>query len=376
MDERLATARLTVDLRALKRNWRQLDGLAPEAATGAAIKANGYGLGLEQVAVALCEAGCRHFFVAIPHEGVRARQVVPDAEIFVLAGLTGDNAAFYHEADLTPVLNSLGDIALWAEWSRKSGHRRPCAIHIDTGMNRLGLTIAEARALATDEAHRHSVTPSLLMSHLACADDSANAMTGRQAALFEEIRAFFPNVRASLVNSGGLLSGICQPHDIARPGIALYGGEAIDGSVGPVEAVATLEGRILQVRGATRGETVGYGAAAKLRRNSRIAIVGLGYGDGLMRSASGSGVPLRNFSHGAIGHLSGHAVPVLGRVSMDLTAFDVTDVPEADMDKSEWIEIFGKNVAVDDFARAAGTIGYEVLTAMGPRSHRVYLGRQ
>lgn len=374
MDERLATARLTVDLAALIRNWRSLDNIVPPAATGAAVKSDGYGLGLVEVVTALTNAGCRHFFTANADEGLRARKVSPDAEIFVLAGLTGSNAAIYHEGGLTPVLNSIDDIALWAEWCRKIGMRRPCAIHVDTGMNRLGLSMEETLSFTGDADRLHSVTPSLVMSHLACADQPGNAMNAQQAALFDEVQTMFPGVRGSLANSAGLLTDKRYAHDITRPGIALYGGEAVDGLSTTTETVAMLEGRILQIRSASKGDTVGYGATAVLERDSRIAIAGLGYGDGVMRAASGSGVPMRSLSEGAHAHLAGHAVPVIGRISMDLTAFDVSDVPEATLESAQWIEMFGDNIALDDFARAAGTIGYELLTAMGNRAHRVYRG--
>jgi len=372
MDERLATARLTIDLGPLVRNWKRLAGFAPGAAVGAAVKADGYGLGLAQVTTALSNAGCVHFFTANAGEAVELRRNAPDAEIFVLGGLTQRNAPFYREANLTPVLNCTDDIAVWAEHCRATGLRRPCALHVDTGMNRLGLSMEEAIGFAGDEKRRHSISPSLVMSHLACADRPKAQMNALQKALFDQVRENFPGIRASLANSAAILSDPGFAYDIVRPGIALYGGEAVEDTVGPMENVAALEARILQIRVAKKGETVGYGASVTLERKTRIAICGIGYGDGLMRAASGSGVPLRRLLPGAQGHVAGRDVPVLGRISMDLTAFDVTDVQEAELAKCEWIELFGDNIALDDFARAAGTIGYEVLTAMGQRAARVW----
>lgn len=372
MDERLSTARLTIDTGAIARNWKKLAELAPGAAVAAAVKADGYGLGAGQVATALIKAGCAHFFTANAGEAVELRHHAADAEIFVLAGLTGENAPFYREANLVPVLNSIEDIETWAETCRATGLRRPCAIHVDTGMNRLGLSIEEATAFTGDEERRHAVSPSLVMSHLACADRPEHEMNTRQKVLFDEVRELFPGVRASLVSSAGLMGHPDFAYDIARPGMALYGGEAIEGSTGPIEAAATLEARILQIRYARKGETVGYGASATLERDSLIAVCGIGYGDGLMRSASGSGVPMRQVTPGASGYVAGCHVPVLGRISMDLTAFDVTDVPEPELSRAEWIELFGHNIPLDDFARAAGTIGYEVLTGMRHRAARVW----
>lgn len=371
-DERLATARVTIDLGALASNWRALSAITPDADTGAAIKADAYGLGLEPIVKTLAQAGCTIFFTANAEEGIRCRRVAPDCEIFVLAGLTETNAPFYREASLTPVLHCLNDIEIWSGWAQKTGLRRPCAIHVDTGMNRLGLRTEEAKAFAQDEERKFSVTPVLIMSHLACADDPKHPMTKRQQADFDEIRDLFAGVRASLANSAGVLQDRGLGYDVTRPGIALYGGQAIQGRIEPMQNVVTLEGRILQVRTAKKGETVGYGATATLERDSVLAIAGLGYGDGVFRAASGSGVPMRALSPGAKVFLAGHDAPIVGRISMDLTAFDVTDIPQAKLESTEWIEFFGPNIALDDFARSAGTIGYEVLTGLSRRAARFY----
>ena len=373
VDERLATGRVTIDLAAVRTNWRDMAARAPGAVTGAAVKADAYGLGIQAVTGALASEGCRHFFAATPDEGVRAREVAGDSEIFVLGGLTEDNAPFYREAALTPVLNDPGDAALWAEWCRRSGMRRPAALHVDTGMNRLGMTMAEARTFAERNAASHDVILVLVMSHLACGDDSSHPKNAEQRSAFGEIAGLFDGTRASLANSAGVFLGPDYHFDVTRPGIALYGGEAGAPGDNPMRPAVTFEGRILQLRHAKKGETVGYGASTTLTRDSAIAVAGVGYGDGVLRSASGSGVPMRQLCPGAAGWLAGtngHGwpVPILGRISMDLTAFDVTDVPEEARRAAQWIEIFGSNRPLDAFARAAGTIGYEGLTAM---EHRV-----
>ncbi|MEZ5872547.1 MAG: alanine racemase [Nitratireductor sp.] len=369
----LSTARLTVDLGAIARNWKLLGSFAPNAATGAAVKANAYGMGLEQVTATLAQAGCRHFFVATPGEGIRARKVAANAEIFVLGGLTERNAPHYQEAGLIPVLNDPGEMEIWARRCRQTGNRKPCALHFDTGMGRLGLDESQAMELAAENARLNSISPVLIMSHLACADDPKHPMNAHQKQAFDRLCQGFPGIMASLANSAGILGQESFGYDLTRPGIALYGAEAIDGTVGPMGTVAKFEARILQVRHARKGETVGYGATHVLARDSVITTVGAGYGDGLPRSASGDGVALRAQFPGAVGHVCGRDVPLIGRVSMDSCMFDVTDIPLAQLEKTEWIELFGDNIAVDDLARASGTIGYEVLTGMRDRCERVYL---
>ena len=371
VDERLVTGRLTIDLQVLVRNWKWLAAKAPNSAMGVSLKADGYGLGSPQIGKALALAGCRHFFTANPLEGTELRRVTDDAEIFILSGLTEKNAAHYNEASLTPVLNSLDDIEVWANWSRKSGQRQPCALHIDTGMNRLGLTPEEALQFLGNEEIRHSVTENLIISHLACADEADHSKNAEQLEVFDEVAAQFEGSRKSLANSAGIILGEEYQYDICRAGIAVYGGE-FSNMAGPLEPVAKLEGRILQIRNSNPGETVGYGGTHTLQKDTRIAIAGLGYGDGIHRAVSGSGVAMRQLTGGAKGWIGGYEVPVVGRVSMDLTAFDVSHIPESILNENSWIEFFGENAPLADFAKAAGTIDYEVLTSMGSRVHRVY----
>lgn len=372
IDEQLATARVTIDLKALATNWKTLSAHAPRAKTGAAVKADAYGLGLEPVVSSLANAGCSIFFAAIPNEGVRCRRVAPDAEIFVFAGLTGENASIYLENGLTPVLNCMSDIKIWAELAKNTGPRHQCAIHIDTGMNRLGLTLEEAREFTITTDWRSSVNPVLIMSHLACADDPDHPMTEIQKVQFDAALKLFPGIRASLANSAGILLGRGLDYDVTRPGIALYGGEAISGRIGPMKNVITLEGRILQIRNAMKGQTVGYGATATLERDRVLAIVGCGYGDGVLRAASGSGVPMRERTPSTKGYIAGREISCVGRISMDLTTFDVTDVPPEDLENSQWVQFIGPKVGLDEFARSAGTIGYEVLTGLSHRAARNY----
>lgn len=374
-DERIANARLTVDLSALRHNYVTLRKLAKNAETGAVVKADGYGLGMEMVAPALAKAGCKRFFVATTAEGTALRPLVGDADIFVLSGCDSTAcAAVQGEASLIPVLQSPGAIRLWAGHWEKFSTKMPCAIMVDTGMNRLGLNRSEALSFSRQNARDHLVSPVLVMSHLACADEPASKMNRRQLESFQEIAAAFEGVDSSLANSAGILLGEEYHFDLTRPGIALYGGEAINGVANPMRPVGVLEARILQIRRGRTGETVSYGGATALKRETDIAVVGTGYADGYHRAASAGGVPLRSaipqFGHGWI---AGHKVPMLGRVTMDQTMFDITDLAPGSVKSGDWIELFGRNIPLDDVARAAGTIGYELLTSQRHRGLRRYI---
>ena len=360
----LAGGRVTVDLAALVANWRTVATEAAGAETAAVLKANGYGSGLQQAGAALAKAGCRTFFVARPGEGLLLRKVATDAAIYVLDGLPPDAADQYIASDLRPVLGSLSEIGEWAEAKRR-GATTGSALHIDTGMNRLGLTLAEAREIADDRDLLAALAPSLVMSHLACADTPAHPLNTRQLAAFREARALFPGVPASLANSAGAYLGPDYRFGMVRPGIALYGAQFLPDRP-PLKPVVTLEARILQVRDAAPGDTVGYGAVETIRHPARIAVLAAGYADGYHRAASSSdGRP------GARVFIRGRSAPLVGRVSMDLIAVDVTEIPE--VDRGDWAELFGPNVPVDEVAAHAGTIGYELLTGLGSRYERRYV---
>jgi alanine racemase len=368
----VANARITIDLAAIAANWRTLAAMAPDSATGAAVKADGYGLGLETVMRALAGAGCRHFFVANAGEAFSARAVDGQAEIFMLSGLDEADADDLGAARIVPVVNSFREAQIWALRNDTAGTPLPCALHFDTGLNRLGLRPDEAERLAGDPSLLQRLAPGLAMSHFACADDPHHPMNGEQAGRFRAILARLPKMRASLANSAGILQQAGHGFDLTRPGIALYGGEAIDGGCPQIRPAVRFDARILQVYEAKRGESVGYGATQVLERDSVIAVAGAGYADGLPRAASGSGVAMRKaHPQGGMGAIGGRRVPYCGRVSMDLCAFDVTDLPPGFVRPGGWVEIFGDTIALDDFARAAGTIGYEVLTGLSRRAERI-----
>jgi len=359
--------RLTINLKALVSNWQKLCELSGLANASAVVKADAYGLGLENVSRALSDAGCTRFFVAMAEEGVRLRSIDPEADIFVLNGIVDETIGTIRNHKLTPVLSSPEQLDMWQV--RDGG---PYALHVDTGMNRLGLRPEEA----ADFAQSNSISNvKLLMSHLACADDINHPKNGGQLERFKQVAKHFPDTPKSLANSAGITHGPDFHFDITRPGISIYGGEAVNDVPNQYEVVVTAEARILQIRYTKAGETVGYGATQMLERDTRIAICSAGYADGFHRASSMTGVPLRDAnSNGGHGAINGKRVPLLGRVSMDLTAFDVTDLSDAELEGAEWFELFGPTIAVDDAARACGTIGYELLTSLGGRYRREWVG--
>ncbi|WP_019995683.1 alanine racemase [Aureimonas ureilytica] len=360
---------VTIDGWALKSNWRHLANLAPGARTGAAVKADGYGLGAALVAKALFAAGCREFFVAWASEGVEVRQALANTNcrIFVLQGLDAEAAELCRAHRLIPVLSTLDDVRLFAE-AASGALPAPAALQFETGMNRLGLDEADARK-ALGLARQGGFDVTLVMSHLACADDPDSPENDRQRQSFERLAALFPHVARSLANSGGVFLGAPFHFDLTRPGIALYGGETGLDPLGAIRPVVTLHARILQVHTAPRGEAAGYGASARLERATRIATVGIGYADGYPRAASGV-TPLRASEPAPEMAIGGHRAPVLGRISMDMTLLDVTDLPEDAVRPGEVAEVFGPTVPLDEVARRCGTISYELLTSLGPRVQR------
>ena len=333
---------LSIDLGAVVGNWRRL-GAAHGAPCAAVLKADGYGLGAAPVGRALAAAGCRHFFVAHLAEGLALRAALgPGAMVAVLNGFAaGADGA----AGLTPVLNSLADV---------SAHQgRPAILQLDTGMARLGVPPEECSQLA-------GLQPLFLMTHLACADRSDHPLNAAQAGRFAAARALFPGVAASLAASSGIFLGPDFASDLARPGAALYGLNPTPGRPNPMLSVVRLEAPVLQVREIPAGTPVGYGASWVAERPSRVATVAAGYADGYLRALSGR----------AIASFQGQPVPLIGRVSMDLTTFDVTDLPA--LRPGDALTLIGPGCTPDDLAERAGTIGYEILTSLGARYRRQY----
>lgn len=367
----LAGAVLTVDLAALRHNWLSLSRRASPAQCGAAVKGDAYGLGVAPVALSLWQAGCRSYFVARPAEGAELRAILPHADIYVLDGLFSGQAAYYVQHNLRPALISLTEAEAWAAYGKAHGVRPPCALHADTGINRLGFPLEELNALLANGPLLAALNVSLLMSHLACADEPGHPMNARQRDAFAALRRRLPGVPASLANSSGMFLGGGYTHDLTRPGLALYGGNPTPEKPNPMQPVAILEARILQVKTIGPGETVGYGGSWQAKRQTRVAILGAGYRDGVPRALSSRG------PHGpAQVAVGGKRCPVIGRVSMDVMAVDVTDLPAESAAVGAHAEIFGRHISIDEAASWAGTISYELLTRLGSRYARLYTGEE
>ncbi|MGN6460512.1 MAG: alanine racemase [Pseudolabrys sp.] len=359
---------LTVDLDAIVANWKALGRRATPAECSAVVKADAYGCGLEQVGAALAKAGCKTFFVADLSEARRLRAVAPQATIYVLGGLLPGTGPTFADLNISPCIGSLVELAEWDAFVAQSGGHGQFALHVDTGMNRLGLTAAEAAAMATRiRGEHHGIA--LLMSHFACADTPEHALNERQIKLFREIRLLYRGIPASIANSSGIFLGAPAHCDLVRPGYALYGGNPTPGRTNPMRAAIDLRGRILQVREVAKGDSVGYGAAWSAPRSARIAIVSLGYGDGFPRAAGAA-----DRTAGTQAVVGGKLCPLAGRISMDLLAIDVSELPPGTAKRGDLATLIGDEIGIDDVGAAARTIGYEVLTNLGKRYHRIYRG--
>lgn len=357
---------LTVDLSAIEENWRTLSRQLVDVECGAVVKANAYGLGLEAVTAKLAQAGCKTFFVADLMEARRVRARAPEATTYVLNGFLSEAGKGFIEVGAQPTINSLAEFAEWEAFRAAQNWRGHAALHVDTGMNRLGISVEEAAALALRiQSGDHGIT--LVMSHLACAESPDHPLTAKQIGLFREIHLLYRDIPASLVNSSGVFLSNSVHYDLARPGAALYGINPTPGRPNPMRNVVELTGRILQVRFVERGETVGYGATWQAKRNSRIAVAALGYADGILRTASGT-----ENEQGGAAIIAENRCPIVGRISMDLVCLDVTDLPDGAVRRGGIATFIGNGITVDDFAASAKTIGYEVLTRLGTRSHLVY----
>ena len=342
----MSTAHLHIDLTAIAENWRQLDALT-SVETAAVVKADGYGLGVGRVVKALAEAGARRFFVAVAEEGAAVREALgPGPEISVFSGHMDGDTKLIDAHALTPMINSADQLLRHLE----ALPNRPFGIQLDTGMNRLGMEHAEWLALR-DIALGQS--PTLIMSHLACADEPDHPMNRYQLDTFLSMTEGL-QIRRSLAATGGLLLGPAFHFDLCRPGIGLFGGMPFE----EAQPVIELHLPVIQIRDLAPGETAGYGNAWTAERPTRLATVSAGYADGIHRAA------------GALREVFAEDIPcpIVGRVSMDLITVDVTDLPE----DPPYLTLVGSAQGVDQLADAIGTIGYEVLTGLGRRYSRSY----
>lgn len=362
------TGVLRIDLDAIAQNWRSLAARIQPAECGAVVKADAYGLGIARVLPALASAGCRSFFVATPAEAVEARSLDGEARIFVLDGLFPGAENAILSAGAIPCLASLAEVEEWSAHAHRIGARLATALHVDSGLNRLGLPARDVAKLVEHPALLAALDVVLVMSHLASADDPADAANAAQHQAFETLRSMLPKAQASLAASDGLMLGPAFHFDLVRPGYALYGGQAFRGARAPVSHVVSLFARVLQVRDVAEGGAVGYSGTWRASRPSRIATLAAGYADGFARTASAG-----NGSPGGSVIIHGARLPVVGRVSMDLITVDVTDCP-VEVARGDVAEVIGATLPLETVGAEARTIGYEVLTRLGRRFHRVYIG--
>ncbi|GAN53487.1 alanine racemase [Tanticharoenia sakaeratensis] len=374
MNAREATPRagaggwLEVDLGAIAANWRALrEKVGPDVRVGAAVKADAYGLGMDRVAPALYAAGCRNFFVAHAGEGLTlAPMIGRDAAIFVLNGCMPGAEDAVADANLLPVLNSLDQIERYRACAQAAGRSLPCAVQVDSGMSRFGLSASEVRALQSDAHAFRGLIPVLVMSHLACADEPAHPANRAQFEAFRALRPMLPEALASLAASSGIFLGPSFHFDLVRPGAALYGINPTPGQPNPMRDVVRLYARLIQARNVDTGTAVGYGAHFIADRPRRIATLAVGYGDGWPRVAGGRAfavLPEKPDIH----------LPVIGRVSMDSLALDVTELGDVPLPAGVPFELIGPHVPLETVAEGLQTIGYEVLTSLGSRYHRTYV---
>lgn len=369
-------ATATISLSALAGNWQRLGALSPGAEMAAAVKADGYGLGGAQVACALRKSGCRTFFVANAVEGAEVRRGIEmagspasgngdpdDWRLYVLNGVRSGGETGLLADRMRPVLNSLEDVLRWRGFAASSGKPVNCAIHLDTGMTRLGLLGADVERLRAQPDLLDGLKVDFWMTHLSCADDAGHPMNREQLDLFRDRARGLPKAPLSISNSAGVFLGADWHLDLCRPGIALYGSNPEPNSGEAMQEVVHVAARILQVHSVERERFIGYGATHRVGPGSRIATCGIGYADGYLRSLGGNGY----------GVLAGHRVPLVGRVSMDLVTFDVTAVPPQVLEETSEISIIGGGVDIDELAALGGTIAYELLTGLGRRFARRYV---
>lgn len=358
-----AGAILTVDLDAIRANYRMLSGALGGARCAGVVKADGYGLGAAKVARALMMEGCDTFFVAHLNEGIALRGAIGAAPvIYILNGLAPGSEAMAASAGLRPVLNSLEQIAGWRELAQARGVSFPAALQVDSGMSRMGLAPSEVDVVAADASLLAGVEVTLVMSHLACADEPENPANRIQLENFRALKAKLPQAPASLANSSGIFLGAEFHFDLARPGAALYGINPVPGRDNPLRQVVSLSAKVIQIRTLQGGEGIGYGHIAEARSGMRLATIAIGYADGWHRRSASAA------------WFEDVRLPFIGRVSMDSIIVDISALEPGRIESGDLVELIGPHQGVDDIAGHAGTIGYEMLTALGHRFHRVYRG--
>ncbi|MDZ7928146.1 MAG: alanine racemase [Agrobacterium sp.] len=359
-----ASGHLTIDLGALRDNYLTLAAMAPTAQTAAVVKADAYGLGAEIVSQVLFDAGCRNFFVAHIDEALALRlRLSAEANIFVLNGLQPGNETSCAAMAVTPVLNSLAQIAQWAAHARRLGKPHIAAVQIDTGMCRLGLSPDELDVLASRPELLDGIDVAFVMSHLACADEPEHLSNAAQLCVMRKAAIAFPDVPVCFSNSGGIFLGNDYHNALLRPGIALYGGAPSVTRPNPMKPVVRLDVAVIQTRTVPAGSLVGYGGSFEAAGPTRLATIAAGYADGLPRSLSNRGAAWYN----------GVRLAIAGRVSMDSIILDISALPEGSLTQGSLVQMIGPDQTLEDIAEDAGTIAYEILTGLGRRYRRTYI---
>jgi alanine racemase len=354
---------VTIDLQALRRNYRRIATTAAPAKAGAVVKADAYGLGADKVAPALYEEGCRDFFVAQYGEAVALRPLLAaDAMLYVLNGLQPGIEADCARRGIIPVLSSLEQIGRWRSTASLAGRNLPALLQFDTGMSRLGMSPEEAEALAVNDPLLSGIDVLYVMSHLACADEAEHPQNEAQAEQMRRFGAMFPGVPVCFGNSAGSFLGEAYRGALVRPGIALYGGRPTDILDRPMEPVVTIEAAVIQTRTVPAGTAIGYSATHVTEETRRLAAVSLGYADGILRGLSNRGAFF----------FENTRLPIVGRVSMDSTIIDITDLPDGALTLGSLVEFVGPHQSLEEVAERAGTISWEVLTSIGHRTYRQY----
>lgn len=356
------TLRFDIDRDAIAQNYLYLKKNSGSARCGAAVKANAYGCGIQQVIPVLLQNGCTDFFVADAVEGELVRQLSPTSNIYVLSGFLAQSMEKILNNKLIPIIGSTHQLQQWQQLSTQSEY----AIQFDTGMSRLGISHSNASSVLNNL----STKPALIMSHFANADEPGNIKNEEQLQAFASIADAYSDIDASIANSAAVISNPNSRFQVTRPGIGIYGGNPLTDRENPMEPVFKLETQIIDIRDINQGETISYGGTFAAKKDMRIATVGIGYADGMPRSASGNGVGLREIQlKGMNCFINGYHLPNLGRITMDLSMFDCSHLAKDDVKIGDWVEIIGKNITIDELAEASGTIGYEILTGFGRPRH-------
>ncbi len=358
------SAHLTIDLSAVVENYKYYDKQS-KGQSAAVVKANAYGLGMEEVSMSLLKAGCQHFFVAEPAEAMRLREISDNAEIFVFNGFPPQYGEALAKARLTPCLNNKTQIEEWIALCQKTGVAHPACLHIDTGFHRLGISMEEYKSLK-EAGLLESLPLRLIMSHFACADTPENKLNEKQFLRFEAIRKDFPDTPASLANSAATLTDSKYHFELTRIGIGLYGAAPYADGSKAHKIAAKLHARIIRTRAVKKGESIGYGASYIAPKDMRIGVIALGYGDGILRCIGKAKPPYAKV------FCKGVYLPLIARVSMDLMTIDMSDNNAGMIEENDWVEVLGTHSTLEENAKLANTINYELLTSLGNRYKRYY----